>query len=403
MPSNDPKDGLLLKGDTAAKKRTRSPIKGKTDEMSLKRFCGKVESTTRMVCDGDEDFKGMVERNFESSLNINHLLLENQWLRLENKHKAELRSMEKDTLKLVTELKTENRLLTQEISRWKKENSALRCKRDTSVGLKKGDIEQRLKKFPWLLNFARDVKTTWERKVQFEWKDLPADVAFAILKWLSDEDLFVLRGLCSQFYEAFYGQEDYVDCERCIWLAKRGRKFANLKFIRAFDDFTWKEFRVLGPCNFPKLEVLWLGNSSPRLMLPHSHLKELQFTALDYDDLQYVSDKQFPSLEVLIFNAEEDLFEEHLNRLKHLPSHKSLMHFGLGFCEPSLEEIQELTKEKFPRLKTVGITGDLRDVPEVLEYLQKQGIEFTDNIKKLSLNQPRFREKRGIGYLMTYL
>jgi len=239
--------------------------------------------------------------------------------------------------------------------------------------------------------------------VHIEWKNLPTDVALAILKWLSDEDLFVLRGLCSQFYEAFYCQEDYVDCERCIWLAKRGRKFANLKFIRAFDDFTWKEFRVLGPCNFPKLEVLWLGNSSPRLMLPHSHLKELQFTALDYDDLQYVSDKQFPSLEVLIFNAEEDLFEEHLNRLKHLPSHKSLMHFGLGFCEPSLEEIQELTKEKFPRLKTVGITGDLRDVPEVLEYLQKQGIEFTDNIKKLSLNQPRFREKRGIGYLMTYL
>jgi len=401
MSCNNPKDGLLLKGVSAAKKRNRLPITGKTDEMSLKRICLKVESTTRMVCDGDQDSKGIVQRNFKSSLNVNKLLLENQWARLENKHKAQLHSMEKDALKWVTELKTENLLFKQEVCRLKKENITFRCKRDTPLGLNKCDLKHRLKKFPWLI-FARDVKTSWKRKMQLEWEDLPADVTFEILKWLSDEDLFVLRGLCSQFYEAFYGQEDNVDCERFIWLAKRGRRFANLKFILAFDDFTKKEFRVLGPCNFPKLEVLWLGNSSPRLMVPHPHLKELQFSARDYGDLQYVSYKKFPSLEVLIFNAVEYLFEEPRNRLEHLPGHKNLKHFGFVFCEPSLDEIHELTKAKFPRLKTVGIIGDYRDVPEVLEYLQKQGIEFTDNIKKLSLNQPRFREKRGMN-LATYL
>jgi len=332
------------------------------------------------------------------------LILDNQKLRLESKFKTELHLLEKDTLRWVTELKTENRLLKQEICRLEKENIAFRCRVNNPEPLKKWEIEKRLMKFPWLPLYDRDDEVgqpVLEGRVIFEWKDLPSNVTFAILKMLSDEDLFVLRGLCTQFYEAFYCQEDYMDCERCIWLAKRGRKFSNLKFIIVFDDFTWKEFRVLGPSNFPKLEVLWLGNSSARLMVPHANLKELQFTAFVYDDLQYVSDKQFPSLEVLIFTA-EDGFEDHPNKLRHLPGHKNLMRFDFGFLDPSLEEIQELTKAKFPRLETVGAPGDLGDFPELLECLQKQGIEFTDNIKKLSMNQPTFRENQCVSYLAAH-
>jgi len=407
MSSDQKVDEQLPILDFAVKKRRRSPSKGNLYELSPKRLRRKVESITRVLCNKDEDSMDAVAGISEGSTNVSQLILENQKLRLESMFKAELHSLEKDTLRWVTELKTENRLLKQEICRLEKDNNAFRCRRDTPGRLEKCEIDRRQKKFPWLPFYARDDELLGQPlqkgKVNFEWKDLPSDVTFAILKMLSDEELFVLRGLCTQFYEAFYCQEDHVDCERCIWLAKRGRKFANLKFILALNDFTWKEFRVLGPSNFPKLEVLWLGNSSPGLMVPHANLKELQFTALDYDDLQWVSDKQFPSLEVLIFTPEEDLFEEeHPNRLRLLPGHKNLVRLGLGFLEPSLEEIQQLTSVKFPRLKTVGFSGDLGDVPEVCEYLQKVGIEFTNNIEKLSTNQSRyswFRKKRYVSFL----
>jgi len=328
------------------------------------------------------------------NLDMSKLLLENQRLKLESKYRTELHTMEKDALKLVTELRTENRLHKQEIIRLEKENHALRSRRENHAGLDQSEIERRLQTFPWLPIYANkkdQAQSTQSSKGNIEWTEFPTDLAFSILKFLPDEDLFVLRGLSTLFYEAFYSQEDNVDCERCIWLAKRGRKFANLKFIHAFDDFTWKEFRVLGPSNFPKLEVLWLENSSPRLMKSHPNLRELQFTAHEYDDLQWVSYKKFPALEVLIFSWEEDLFEDHPNRVEHLPEHKNLTHFGFDFCEASLEEIKELTKEKFPRLRTVGITENVGQVPEVLDYLQQQGIEFTDDIKKLSLNPSSFR------------
>jgi len=385
--------------NTAAKKRSWTPSHELGDEKLLKRQ--KLESTGNLKQGENRSKRTMVvskslENQSFGNKDLNDLLLENERLKLESKYRNELHKVEKDALKLVTELRTENRLLKKEITRLEKENNALRSRRENHGGLEKSEIERRIKTFPWLPIHTSDdknqIQSTQSSKGNIEWKEFPTDLAFSILKLLPDEDLFVLRGLSTQFYEAFYSQEDYVDCERCIWLAKRGRKFANLKFIHAFDDFTWKEFRVLGPSNFPRLEVLWLENSSPRLMKSHPNLRELQFTAHEYNDLQWVSDKKFPALEVLIFSTEEDLFEDHGNRVEHLPGHKNLTHFGFDFCEPSLEEIRELTKDKFPRLRIVGITGEVGQVPEVLDYLQQQGIEFTDNIKKLSLNQSCFRD-----------
>jgi len=385
--------------DSATKKRSWNPSQEMTEGKLLKRQ--KVDSTERLE-HGDKWSRGamVVSKSQKNQLHRNtdmsELLLENQRLKLESKYTNELHKMEKDALKLVTELRTENRLLKKEITRLEKENHTHRSRRENHGGLEKSEIERRLRTFPWLPLFTSEDKTetqsTQSSKGIIEWKEFPTDLAFSILKLLPDEDLFVLRGLSTQFYEAFYSQEDHVDCERCIWLAKRGRKFANLKFIHAFDDFTWKEFRVLGPSNFPKLEILWLENSSPRLMKSHPNLRELQFTAHEYDDLQWVSEKKFPALEVLIFSTEEDLFEDHPNRVEHLPGHKNLTRFGFDFCEPSLEEIRELTKAKFPRLRTVAIAGEVGPIPEVLDYLQARGIECTDNIKKLSVNQSSFQD-----------
>jgi len=380
------------------KKRCWTSSQEKADEKLLKRQ--KVESTERVAHGENWPVGKAVLGNFQKTksvlnIEVSKLMLENQRLKLESKYRTDLHAMETDALKLVTELRTENRLLKKEISRLEKENHSLLSRRESHGGLDKNEIKRRLKTFPWLPIYSSkqdQSQSTLSSKGNIQWKELPTNVAFSILKLLPDEDLFVLRGLSTQFYEAFYGQEDHVDCERCIWLAKRGRKFVNLKFIHAFDDFTWKEFRVLGQSHFPKLEVLWLENSSPRLMKSHPNLRELQFTAHEYDDLQWVSDKKFPALEVLIFSTEDDLFEDQPNRLQHLPGHKNLTHFGFDFCEPSVEEIRELTKVKFPRLRIVGINGEVGQVPEVLEYLQQAGIEFTDNIKNLSLNQSSFRD-----------
>jgi len=374
--------------------KKRSFTTRETDEQATKRL--KIESTKISI-----ENKPAGNIVVVSNTQIRHpqcsnveveLMLENQRLRLESKYRSELHTMEKDALKTVTELRTENMLLKQEISKLEKDNNNLRNRRDNHGGLAKVEVDRRRKKFPWLPIPTLEEKTQTQSKQNRKTKitDLPADLTLKILKCLSDEDLFVLRGLSTQFYEAFYSQEDLVDCERCIWLAKRGRKFANLRFIHAYDDFTWKEFRVLGPSNFPKLEILWLENSSPRLMKSHHYLRELWFTAHDYDDLQWVSDKKFPALEVLIFSMEEDLFDDHPNRVRHLPNHKSLINFGFDFCDPSLEEVKELTKSKFPRLRRVAIAGEVIQVPEILEYLQQQGIEFTDNIKKLSINKSNF-------------
>jgi len=379
-------DPASVEGDGVCRKRCRTSEKVLEDGLSQKRQRQKLELITTNYGENKP-----ILFNKPYTKDITELMMENQRLLLESKFRDEIHDLEKKTLKLETELRTENRLFKLEISRLEKENNALRF-RDSRVGLDKCEVNRRIKKFPWLPIHAQEEKTSQSRKANFEWQDLPTDVNFKILKYLQDEDLFVLRGISTQFYEAFYCQDDFVDCERCIWLAKRGRRFANLKFIHAFDDFTWKEFRVLGPSNFPKLEVLWLENSSPRLMKSHPNLRELQFTAHDYDDLQWVTDKKFPALEVLIFSMEEDIFEENANRMEHLMGHKSLKHFGFDFCEPSLEEIKELTKAKFPQLQVVGITGEVGQIPEVLDYLSLQGFEFTDNIKQLSINQSNFHD-----------
>jgi len=388
-----------VKEDVVTKKRSWTARNEMVNQKLPKRQ--RVESTGRLKHDDTWPKKTLLVNTSQKKVSPrqmtnSELLLENQRLTLESKYRNELHKIEKDTLKLVIELRTENRLLKKEIARLDKENHTLRSRRENHGGLAKSEIERRLKNFPWLPIYSSEDKTkvlsSQRKKGNIEWDELPSNVAFAILKLLPDEDLFVLRGLSTQFYDAFYSQEDHVHCERCIWLAKRGRKFANLRFIHAFDEFTWKEFRVLGPSNFPNLEVIWLENSSPRLMKPHPQLRELQLIAREYDDLQWVTEKKFPALERLIFSTDEEMFADHMNRLSYLPDHKNLTHFGFDFCEPSLEEIRELTKARFPKLRTMGITGEAGEIPEVLQLLQLHGIHFTDNIREFSLNKSNFRD-----------
>jgi len=399
LKTGAPVDNVDVKEDVVAKKRNWISSKEMANQKLPKRL--RIESTGRLEHDGRYPKKTVLVHKCQKKLTPrqmtrSELLLENQRLRLESKYKNELHKLEKDKLKMVIELRTENRLLKKEVARIDKENQKLRSRRENHWGLGKREIERRRKNFPWLPIYTSEDKTkvqsSQSKKGSIEWDGLPSNVASAILNLLPDEDLFVLRGLSTQFYDAFYSQEDHVHCERCIWLAKRGRKFANLRFIHAFDEFTWKEFRVLGPSNFPNLEVIWLENSSPRLMKPHPQLREVQFIAREYDDLQWVSEKKFPALEILIFSTDDEMYGDHMNRLSYLPDHKNLTHFGFDFCEPSLEEIRELTKARFPKLHTMGITGEAGDVPEVLQLLQLHGIHFTDNIKEFSLNKSSFRD-----------
>jgi len=399
LKTGAPVDNVDVKEDVVAKKRNWISSEEMANQKLPKRL--RIESTGRLEHDGRYPKKTVLVHKCQKKLTPrqmtrSELLLENQRLRLESKYKNELHKLEKDKLKKVIELRTENRLLKKEVARIDKENQKLRSRRENHWGLGKREIERRRKNFPWLPIYTSEDKTkvqsSQSKKGSIEWDGLPSNVASAILNLLPDEDLFVLRGLSTQFYDAFYSQEDHVHCERCIWLAKRGRKFANLRFIHAFDEFTWKEFRVLGPSNFPNLEVIWLENSSPRLMKPHPQLREVQFIAREYDDLQWVSEKKFPALEILIFSTDDEMYGDHMNRLSYLPDHKNLTHFGFDFCEPSLEEIRELTKARFPKLHTMGITGEAGEVPEVLQLLQLHGIHFTDNIKEFSLNKSSFRD-----------
>merc|ERR1712050_433046 len=112
-----------------------------------------------------------------------------------------------------------------------------------------------------------------------------------------------------------------MDPERCIWLAKRGRRFQKLKFIQLQEeDFSWKEFRVLSEYHFPKLDILWLDNMSPALLKPHSGLRELLISIVDPDDLQFVTEGKYPRLSVLIISDVNDMDDQPVEecRLTHL-------------------------------------------------------------------------------------
>jgi len=161
--------------------------------------------------------------------------------------RTELLKMGIDALQAVKELKNEIMLLRQEISTSQK-NIHTCCNRNNNIrGLCMAELNLRRKKIPWL-----------HRKVWITY--LPGDLMQKILRFLSDEDLFICRGLSTQFYEAFYGQEIDVNGLRCVCLAKRGRQFANLRIIclEEAKEISSSEYKALCPQNFPKLEALCL-------------------------------------------------------------------------------------------------------------------------------------------------
>jgi len=359
----------LVGGDSASEKRCRSPDRFSTGELSSKRRRKKVE---RRITSEDQQATVITK----SAMKNVTALLENQQLLLESKFRDKIHA---NTLELVTQLRAETRLWRQKTSiLLEKEINDCRSKLDRRVGLKKGETSKTLQKFPWLRKTITQLMTI----KKFEWEDLPTDVSFKILRFLQDEDLFVLRGVSTQFYEAFYNQEGQVDCRRCLRLAKRGRRFANLKFITYEKYFYTKEemSRVL-PSNFPKLEVLWLYYESPAAINSLPNLRELRFTAYTNDDLKWVTDKKFPALKTLIVRISFRPFGE--NRLVHLPGHKSLTHFGFADWLPAVKEIKVVTKEKFPQLEVVAITEG-KKCPQILDYLAQQNFKFIDNTEELT-------------------
>lgn len=316
-------------------------------------------------------------RTHYSKLEV-QLMLENQGLRLESKlntveskFKTRLIIMEKDMRKTVAELRTENLLLKKDISRLEKINFNFQSMNDHHAGVAKVELDRRRKRFPWLpIPILEETRIQSKQNRETTITALPDDVALIILMCLPDEDLFVFRGLNSLFYEAFYLQENDVDIKRCLWLAKRGRKFTNLREISDVDGkFTVDDFRVLGPYNFPKLEVFNLYDSSTELLQPHGYLKEFNFFENEFIDLRHLSDWKFPALGALAF------FKMRVD-LRNLSGHKSLKFILFDSCVPTLEEIQNLSKESFPRLQHVAIDKSLERVPGIDEHFKQQGIEL---------------------------
>jgi len=358
----------LVGGYSTSKKRSRSPDRVSAGELSSKRQRKNVETR---LSSGDKQARVVTKPAVKNvtALLENHLL----W----SQFRDEIRALEKNTLELVTQLRIETRLWRHKTNRLEKEINACRLKLDRRAGLKKCEISRRLQKFPWLKKTLQSVQTIENS----EWEDLPTDITFEILRFLQEEDLFVLRGLSTQFYEAFYSQENYVHYGRCFRLAKRGRRFANLKFIAHSFDCIKGMCTIFGPDNFPKLEVLSLFNLSPRDMKPHPNIRHLRFYANELDDLKGVTDEKFPALKVLLVTVSPDRSWENANRFMHLPGHKSLTHFGFWqYSEPlTLMEIKVLTKVKFPQLRVLAICMG-ETLPQVVHYVSQQNFEFFEHI-----------------------
>lgn len=366
--------------DATEKKRRFSPSHMMADENSLKRQ--KIDSARKFpwVVDTMElllENQRLKQENQRIELE-SCLKLENQRLKLESRHAIELFKKESNSQRFVIEL------LQKNITKLEHQVDTNRPQLEKHEGLEISNIERRLK-FPWLSVYHS--KVTPSGKGEISWEELPTNIVFFILEFLTDDNLFVLRGLSTQFYEAFYCQKKVlIDCERAIWLAKRGRKFTNLVgFVPggldgSTDDmtFTRHDFRALNEFTFPKLAVVWLTNYTDfSYMKSHPNLRELRMTLECEEDLKYVSDSNFPLLEVLIVDGFGEC-------ILYLPGHKRLTHIVFDNCRPDLDDIMELKESKFPQLRTVGIIGKL-PAPGVLDYLQQQSINFSANLQKLSL------------------
>jgi len=264
-------------------------------------------------------------------------------------------------------------------------------RREKIVHLNQFEIEQRLKKFPWLPRNTNAYTVTEEsaqiRKGEFEWEKLPTVVARFILDFFRDEELFNLRGLSTFFYRAFYLQKKNIDYARVSWLARRGRKFTKLLKLK-FDSkqCTENDLQVVLASSFPSLVELFLASySNLRIMVMQSHLnlRGLKINLQEIDDLQFISDVNFPALEALVCSTEEIKSEaENFNCIRHFTGHKNLRKFTFDDRRPSLEEIRGLNKLKFPRLRLVGaVLLDSEDETEenILEYLKPQDIGYTHN------------------------
>jgi len=236
--------------------------------------------------------------------------------------------------------------------------------------------------FPWLPIYRGEIKITQpsqDRKGNIAWKEFPNDVVLSIFEFLDDDDLFFCRGLNTQFYTAFYSQKDVVNCTRAIWLARKGRRFTNLRALGFFQDnnLTCPNYRALSRLNFPSLEGLWLEGGDIGCLGGHYYLRKLRFRANAADDLQWISDRRFPALETLIYAG----FDNSENQVEHLPGHKSLTEFVFQTSKPSLEQIEELTNDKFPKLNTVGVHDIDVLAPQVLDLIKQKGFEFANHIE----------------------
>jgi hypothetical protein len=261
-------------------------------------------------------------------------------------------------------------MLKKENARLEKNNDTLRCLPDYQGGLAKNNMEARLKKFPWL-----------SVKGKIEWEKFPVDIVFCILDFLCDKDLFDLRGLSSQFYEAFYSQKFDVDGLRALRLANKGRKFSRLIAFEHFLHLNHNDrhvLRALTPLNFPKLEVLSIDCSAGfSSMKSHSNIRELRFFLKSNNCLlKFVTDSKFPALEVLVIQ-----WRDHPNPLQYLNGHKNLTYIAFSITIPSLEEIRDVKKDKFPRLRTIGffdVCEYMDKYPEILDHFEQQGIEIDE-------------------------
>jgi len=311
-----------------------------------------------------------LENKYNSSLNT-----------MESKYRASLHKIETAKSKTVNELRTENFVLKNNISGLEKVNHNLQKTRHNQFDLAKVQYDLRRKKFPWLRTHSLE-----EQHKETKFTNLPADLALKILSCLSEDDLFLFRGLNSVFYEAFYSQA-YVSANimRCIWLANKGRVFPNLLKFSGKNYWLEEDFRVVDSFHFPSVEALSLLTCSDEnihvgKLQSLGNLRYLSFDLRHPEDLKFLTEDKFPALVYLeIWYSFYPAWWESPNILKHLNNHKSLWKIEIGHRLPTIEEIKELSKKKFPSLEFVIIARPYPEAAEAREYLKQQGIYLEAN------------------------
>jgi len=209
---------------------------------------------------------------------------------------------------------------------------------------------------------------------------LPKDALGLIINFLTDDDLFYIRGTNKIFYEAYRDQrvtEEYrFYHSRALYLASIGYIFKHLTYLNVQWNDTIR-LQCVRPENFPKLKILHSPllqqmPFNPNITTVITHLRQFQ----------YLKPETFPNLLHADIHM-GDVPDAEVLPFPHPNLCSLIFRFDLIMESESRNDLSPISREYFPKLKEMTIYEaydpdyQMQQMLEV-ERLRKEGVCVTE-------------------------